>query len=295
MEPISTRMDTPKNHLESSSLTLKTQDGIQLFAQFWKLHNPVAVVVQSHGLGDHSGRYAHVAEFFAHYGIALLAFDHRGHGKSQGKRGHIPNYEAMMEELDLMLGEAEKLFPGIPKFIYGHSWGGNIALNYLIRRQPSVAGAIVTGPWLRIPKVPAIQESMARVVNGLIPGLTQDNKINTSWISRDAAVVKAYEKDPLVHRNISVRLFVDSDAAAKYALEHAGEVNVPLLLMHGGADKITLPEGSQEFSKGMKANGVFKLWDGLFHEVHNEPEKVEVLKMMVEFMLRVMGRDMNAV
>lgn len=269
--------------MESVRTSWKTQNGTKIFGQYWKPANPRAVVVQVHGLGEHSGRYQHVADFFGQHGIALLGYDHHGHGRSEGKRGHIPNYEVLMEELDVALAEAGKLFPGIPQIIYGHSWGGNMALNHLIRRQPKVACAIVTDPWLHIPKVPAIQKSLAKFMNNIFPSLTQNNGLDAKDLSHDPKVVEAYEKDPLVHPKISVRNFVDSDAAAEYALGNAAKVSVPLLLMHGDADKITLASGSQEFQKSLKGKHRLKIWPGLYHEIHNEPEKGEVLQEMLGF------------
>lgn len=270
--------------MESVHSSFTTPDGTQVFAQYWKPEAPRAVLVTVHGLGEHSGRYAHVARFFAQQGIALYAYDHRGHGRTTGKRGHIPHYESLMEEVDLAVAEAAQTFPGLPQFLYGHSWGGNIVLNHLIRRQPRLKGAIATGPWLHIPKVPALQEKMARLVNRIFPSLTQGNGLDIHHLSRDKAVVEAYKKDPLVHSKISVRLFVDCDAAAKYALAHAGKVSVPLLLMHGGKDLITLPSGSIAFQKGLQGTHQFKLWDELMHEIHNEPEQMEVFGTMLRFL-----------
>jgi acylglycerol lipase len=272
--------------MEATRSSLTTKDGTKLFIQYWKPQGtPKLIVIQSHGLGDHSGRYQHVGDLFAANGIALWGFDHRGHGKSDGKRGHIPNYEVNMEELDLMVAEAAKVFPGIPQALYGHSYGGNIALNYLIRRQPNFKAAIVTDPWLKIPKVPALQEMMAKVVNGIIPGLTQNNKIDANDLSHDKAIVKAYQDDPLVHPRISVRLYNSTAEAAQYALANADKVKVPLLLMHGTGDVITLKEGTQEFDKGVKAKHKLVLWEGMKHEVHNEVEKAKVLDEMLKFLV----------
>lgn len=275
--------------MESIRSSFTTQDGTKIFSQYWKPeHAAKAVVLQVHGLGEHSGRYAHVAKTFGANGIGLYAFDHRGHGRSDGKRGHVPSYETLLEEIDLALVEVGTHFPLIPIILYGHSWGGNITLNYLIRRQPKVLGAIVTDPWLHIPKVPALQEKMARIVNSLFPGLTQNNGIDTKKLSKDPAVVTAYENDPLVHPKISVRTFVESDAAAQYALGNAAKISVPLLLMHGSEDEVTLPSGSIEFEKSLTGKHQFKLWKGMVHEIHNEPGKADVLQEMVDFMLELL-------
>jgi alpha-beta hydrolase superfamily lysophospholipase len=276
--------------MESIRSAFTAQDGTKIFSQYWKpSHAARAVVLQIHGLGEHSGRYAHVGKFLTDNAIGLYAFDHRGHGRSEGKRGHIPNYESLMEEVDLALVEVRNHFPLIPIILYGHSWGGNITINYLIRRQPQVAGAIVTGPWLHIPKVPALQEQMARIVNAIFPALTQDNKIDANHLSHDPKVVTAYQQDPLVHPMISVRNFVDSDAAAKFALGNVAKISVPLLLMHGSEDKVTLPSGSVEFQKGLIGKHTFKLWEGMKHEIHNEPAQQKVHATMLEFIESVLA------
>ncbi len=263
----------------------KTQDGTKIFAQYWKPADaPKALVIQSHGLGEHSGRYQHVADAFAAEGIALFAFDHRGHGKSDGKRGHIPDYESVMEELKLAMQEAQKLFPDTPKFLYGHSWGGNIALNFLLRENPNFKAAIVTDPWLHIPPVAALKETMGRFVNNFFPSLTQPNGLATNDLCTDAKVVQAYENDPLVHDKVSVRLFVSSDAAAKYALENAASLKIPVLLMHGKQDAITLLSGSEAFAKANPEFVTLKVWDKMCHEIHNEIGHEAVLKAMIEFM-----------
>ncbi len=127
----------------------KTQDGLQLYAQAWQPEgSPKAVLCLVHGLGEHSGRYVHVAKYLSERGLALLAFDLRGHGKSQGQRGHAPTYEAFLDDIAQLLDEASARFPTCPRFLYGHSLGGNLVLNAILRRRPPLNGAIVTGPLL---------------------------------------------------------------------------------------------------------------------------------------------------
>lgn len=266
-----------------------TSNGTKIFSQYWRPAHPAkALAIQVHGLGEHCGRYDHVARYFNANDIAFYGFDHHGHGRSEGKRGHIPNYAVLMEEIDQALVEAEQHFPLVPKILYGHSWGGNIALNYLLRNKHDFVAAVVTDPWLHIPKVPAFQEAMARFMNRIFPGLTQNNGLKTEDLSTDPEVGEAYEKDPLVHSKISVRLFVDSDDAAKWALEHAFELPTPLLLMHGKEDKITLPSGSEAFAQS-NPKVQLRLWDGLRHEIHNEPVKGDVMEEMVAFIGKHLG------
>src|SRR5262249_41630904 len=132
---------------------LKDSAGHELFACEWLPANgeaPRAVVGIIHGMGEHSGRYSHVAERLIREGYAVLAYDQRGHGRTDGKRGHTPSYELLVDGVDRFVTEARRRFPELPLFLYSHSMGGNVTLNYLLRRKPQLAGAVVTGPWLRL-------------------------------------------------------------------------------------------------------------------------------------------------
>src|SRR5262245_17796575 len=200
-------------------------DGPKLFAQCWQPDSEAAAVIcLVHGLGEHSGRYSNLATALTDSGYALMAFDHRGHGKSQGPRGHTPSYDTLMDDIGRMLDEAAARFPNLPRFIYGHSMGGNLALNYVLRRRPELAGAIASGPWLRTTFAPpAWKVVLGRTMNNLLPSLTQPSGLDVQAIARDAAVVRAYQGDPLIHERISARLFVSCYDAGLWALDHAAE------------------------------------------------------------------------
>lgn len=271
---------------EAKPAPFTLSNGTSIFGQYWKPEGDVkAVVVQVHGLGEHSGRYAHVGAAFNAKGIALYAYDHTGHGKSDGARGHVPSYEQLLEEIDLAIGKANHLFPGVPVLIYGHSWGGNIALNYLLRRKPNHKGAIITDPWLQLPKEPpAIQVLMGRLMKGILPSFSQSTGLSAAALSHDPAVEQAYIKDPLVHSKISAANYFNTADAAVWALEHAVELQVHTLLMHGGADSITSPEGSKAFAAKAGSSVTLRIWEGMYHEIHNEVRKAEVIEVMGNFL-----------
>ena len=127
-----------------------------------------------------------------------------------GPRGHITSYDALMDDIASFFIQVDQRYPGLPKFLYGHSLGGNLVLNYALRRKPDLHGVIATGPWLRLAfKPPASQVTLGRLMNGIAPGFTQHSKLNTNGLSHDQAVVSAYDNDPLVHDKISARLFVE--------------------------------------------------------------------------------------
>lgn len=265
----------------NETMDLRSHDGLKLFGCRWKVENPKGVICLVHGIGEHSGRYSHVAEFLNNAGYTLQGYDLRGHGKSEGQRGHIPAFETFMKDIDLLLESARQGSPGKPLFLYGHSLGGNQVINYLLRRQPSLAGAVATGPSLRIAfDPPAFKVALGRLMNNLVPTFSQATGLDVQALSRDAGVVQAYINDPLVHDKISARFFVDVLDAGYWALEHAAELKTPLLLMHGSQDRLTSVKASQEFASRAGTNCSLKIWDGLYHEIHNEPEKAQVFEYL---------------
>ncbi len=264
-------------------------DGMPIFAQTWQPDNNLdlkAVICLVHGMGEHSGRYEHLAKFFANKNYAVIAFDHRGHGKSDGKRGHVASYQILLDQVDRALEETSKRFPGAAKFIYGHSMGGNVVINHALTRNPRVLGVIASAPWLRLPEpVPPKKIWQARLMKMLWGSYTESNRLDTSLLSRDPKVIEAYEIDELVHDKISVRFFLGCHQAAVNSLYNAGSLYVHMLVMHGSEDGITDPSGSQDFcAKAGEGMADLKIWEGLYHELHNEPEQQEVFEYVLDWM-----------
>lgn len=288
-------------HIETN---WKTSDGLKLFAQIWEPDaSPIkAAVCLVHGIGEHSGRYAHVAEAFAKEGYALFAADLRGHGKSEGLKGHADSMEVLMLDVDLLLKQARIRFPGVPVILYGHSLGGILALHYGLKRKPDLKGVLVTSPALHssLEQQP-FKVMAAKVLGSLIPKMTLVSGLEVNAISHDADVIKAYNNDPLVHDRISVGLGKILLQVCAYNLEHASEFTLPLLLMHGKEDRIAFPSSSVEFwqewtkkheetqedvqpATPMESLCRLVLWEEGYHELHNEPFKKEVFKAMTEWM-----------
>lgn len=248
--------------------------------------NTKAVIILVHGLGEHIQRYHYWAELFKKEGIGFLGVDLPGHGRSQGERGNIKSYSLPGEMIDILLKSCNQTFPGCPVYLYGHSLGGGIVLDYILRRKPKINGAIITSPWLRLSfEPPKSKIVIASIMKNLMPGLIQPSGLNTNHLSHDKDVVEKYTNDPLVHGKISVSLFDGAITAAKYSLAHASELDIPTLLLHGSDDMITSPGGSREFAG--KTNMVeLKIWDGGYHELHNEPFKDEVFKYIMNWINR---------
>ena len=273
--------------MNSFELSWKSKDGLDLFGRAWEPdeRKPKAVICHVHGLGEHSGRYVHVAQAFTKAGYAMLSFDLRGHGRSGGARGHIPSFDAFMDDIDLLIEQARSRYPGLPMFLYGHSLGGILVLNYGLRRRPDVKGVLATGPGLHTAlELQPVKIALAKVLGALIPTVAMSSGLDAKMISHDPSVVKAYVNDPLVHDRVTLGFGKHMLGATRYALDHAAEFTLPLLLIHGKEDRIAFPSSSTEFAAPLKDKCTLMLWDGLYHEVHNEPEKAEVLNVMTIWM-----------
>jgi alpha-beta hydrolase superfamily lysophospholipase len=268
-------------------------DGISFYGQGWLPEGePKAAVALVHGLGEHSSRYQHVGEALTRAKYALISFDLRGHGKSSGQRGHLPAFEAFMQDIDHLLAEAAQRFSGKPRFLYGHSLGGILVLNYALRRKPDLAGVVATSAGLRT----ALERQTAKVafvkiLGSLFPSLGMRSGLDPQTISRDPAVVQAYIHDPLAHDLATPAFGKNMLAAIRWAYAHASEFPVPLLIMHGTADLLAFSHGSQEFAALVPRDCTLKLWDGLYHETHNDPEKDQVLAYLVGWFDQMLERQ----
>jgi acylglycerol lipase len=263
-----------------------TSDNIEIFTRIWIPESePRAVIGLVHGLGEHSGRYDHVASAVEKAGYALIAMDVRGHGRSGGRRGYIPDYQAVMDDIHRLLSITSQRFPHLPVFLYGHSMGGSLVLNYVLRKLPRLKGVIATSPGLRPGFIPPPWKMfIAKVLYHIWPSFTMANGLELAALSRNPEVVDRYIKDPCIHDRLSARLGVDILNSGEWALEHAREFPLPLLLMHGSADRIASSHASQIFAGSAGATCTFILWEGLFHELHNELEQNEVLQIMLSWL-----------
>ncbi|MFW6006725.1 MAG: alpha/beta hydrolase [Halanaerobiales bacterium] len=263
----------------------EAENGIQLFIQGWRPKKKVkAVIALVHGLGEHSGRYQDLANYLTEKGYCLIALDLQGHGKSQGSRGHISSYKDFMDNISVMMKEVNYKFVDTPYFLYGHSMGGNLVLNYVLRNNPDLRGIIISAPWLKLATKPSvIKEILAGLMSKILPGFSQANGINVNYLSRDQAVVQEYKQDSLVHNRISSRLFTEVQQAGNWALQNASKLKTPALIMQGSADKIVSAQAVGEFAGQVLKDCEYKIWKGFYHEIHNEPQKEEVYDYLLEW------------
>ena len=265
--------------VKPKAIPLTSFDNLKLHSQVWHIPKCKAVVALVHGIGEHCGRYYHVAEFLNKHKISMIALDLRGHGISQGKRGHTPNYEAWMKDLSTFLELVKKMYKKTPLFLYGHSLRGNLALNYVLRHQINISGVIASSPELRLSfKLPRWKLHAAEVLNIIWPSLTMNNDLKASDLSHDSVVIKNYLEDPLVHKKISARTFKSFMVAGEWAIKHASELTQDCFVLHGTHDRITSHEASRQFCLKAGNTCTFQTFDKDYHELHNDTHKEEVLK-----------------
>ncbi len=265
---------------------LKTSDQEDILYRVWSCSvDPKGVICIVHGLGEHSGRYTYAADILTKSGYSVIGFDLRGHGESWGRRGHIDRYDTLLRDIDLIIMKAKLLFPNKPLFLLGHSMGGNIVLNYILRQENTLKGAIVLSPWITLYKPPSkILIIAAHVLNVVCPFITVSNGINSKDLSQEKKDRNEYDKDNLNHDRISFRLFLNMYRSGKWILQNSKKLKTPLLLMHGTDDKVTSFDSSKKLASLCSNNCTFIPWYGLYHELFKESNKKEVLNTIIKWL-----------
>lgn len=256
----------------------------KFYGQYWEALETKAIVVLAHGMGEHSGRYHHVAKKLTENQYSVVAFDHFGHGKTAGKRGHNPNFEAVLSSVSIVIEKAKELFPKKPVFLYGHSMGGNVVLNYVLRKNTELNGVIATSPFLKLAfNPPAIKLFAGKLLQNIAPSLTMGNELDVNALSRDANEVQKYIKDDLVHNKISPNYSIKFIETGSWAIENANSLTVASCIFHGDSDKITSHLGSQEFADNSNLAEV-KIYKNGYHELHNDLCAAEMLQDVVDWL-----------
>ncbi len=256
--------------------------GVRIFWQAWVPEGtPRAVIVIAHGASEHSGRYEHVAVRLNAEGYAVYAIEHRGHGRSEGRRALIDRLDNAVADLDGLVSIAVERHPGVQVFLLGHSMGGAIAVRYAVLHGDRLAGLVLSGPLAALDAAPAVQRIAARVLSALTPGLPVVG-IDSTLVSRDPEVVQAYTSDPLVyHGKLPARTVNELANGIEAFPEQAARITVPTLIMYGTADALCPPAGSVMLNERIGATDkTIKAYDGLYHEILNEPEQEQVLDDM---------------
>ena len=276
--------------MQKIEFSWSTPRNIPLYACEFKPDGPAkAVIVLVHGIGEHIGRYEHVARMFTDHSYAVIGADLVGHGKSGGQRGHVDAYDDFLDIIDWMLKEASVRYPDLPRFLYGHSLGGNLVLYYTEKRAPQIAGVIATSPALEVTKVPPLKLALGKLMYSIYPRFKMTNSLDVTGLSRNEAVVSAYQADPLVHPFVSAHLGLDLLGAGKVIRENSAQLKIPLLLMHGEKDRLVNASGTREFASHLGGNVKYVEMPGAYHELHNEIIKDDVFQIWLDWLDSVLG------
>lgn len=259
--------------------TMLASNGAQLFAQWWlPAEDPRAIVAIVHGYAEHSGRYAQTATDLVGRGYGIEAVDLRGHGRSSGERVHVTSYDEYLDDVDAFLARVRAVHPGKKLFLLGHSMGGGVVTSYVIARKPALDGVILSGAAMlaRREDPPA----------GTPPQPARTGPLPAETISRDPAVVAAYENDPLVYRGAPpARTGAAWASAYQRVQEGMASISCPLLILHGTADQLVPYQGSVQLHEtACSTDKTLKLYEGLYHEVLNEPERDLVVGDIVDWL-----------
>ncbi len=280
---------------ENFSLKNETDQSVFIQGYHWGKKEPGFVVCIIHGIGEHAGRYDRMAGKMQQAGFAVLSMDLRGHGLSSGKRGHCAPREEVRSDIDALLSYAQSMYPGKQVILYGHSMGGNILLDYRKRGRCNhvPAAYIASAPWIElVRKVPSYQYAFLKAVSKIFPRLTISSGVSAKELGNPGAVGD-YEKDPLVHKRISLQSAAEGfdigTALAQGTLaDNKGAEGKPLLLMHGTEDRICSISGSRKVAAAETCDYI--QWPGLYHEIHNggaQSNGDEVIERTIQWILEL--------
>ncbi|MBQ2747067.1 MAG: lysophospholipase [Firmicutes bacterium] len=270
----------------------KVPSNVSIAGYRWDVENAKQVVCLIHGIGEHIGRYDRMAQMMNAEDIAVFGMDHRGHGLSEGTRGHAAPRAEVMQDIDTLLTIIETEYPNVPIVVYGHSMGGNVTLDYRIRgRLAEVPAAyIVTGPWIKLYKpFPAPVVKLAKILSKIKPEFKVTSAIDESKLGHESLVVGKYASDPLVHDKITALCASDCMAVGDSLYDGMhGQGKKPLLLMHGTEDMICSVEATRKYAASAE-NCEYIEWPGYYHEIHNggaEATGEEVIKTAIAYIKR---------
>ncbi len=248
---------------------------------------PRAALGLIHGYADHGARYAHVTDHLAQKGIACVTIDLRGHGRSEGPRGFCELFDEFLDDASELLRLVEERFPDAKRMLFGHSFGGLVSAESVLKRPGGWSALLLSAPFFALEmQVPGVKVAAAKVASSVYPKLALPSGLSGKDVTHDEARAKAYDEDPLVFKSATARWFTETRLAQAHALENAHKVELPLYMTFGEADKIASFAAGKRFFD--RTGSKDKTWDpkkGLFHEVLNEPSWKEVADKMAEFVL----------
>jgi len=252
------------------------------FNLYWRCWLPdgqvKAIILVAHGLGEHISRYNNLANNVVPLGYAVYGLDHQGHGKSEGTRVFVERFQVYLDDLYTLFNMVSKDNPGKKMILYGHSMGGLIAVDYAVKHQQDLAGLVISAPALKPGEsITAATIAMARILSAITPKLGVQ-ALDSTYLSHDKTVVEAYDKDPLVYRGkITARLGSELFTAMKAMDSQMQFITLPLLILQGSEDKLVNQDGAKTlYEKAGSKDKTLKIYEGFYHEVHNEPGNARV-------------------
>lgn len=260
--------------------------GIRIFHRSWQPDGEVvARVTISHGYAEHGERYAHVARRLNERGFAVAALDHRGHGQSGGARTNVKKFSDYTQDLAAFVDLGGRRWPGVPSILLGHSMGAMIALDLALTRPASLDALVLSAPAVCPPKVSPLRANAGRVVSRVVPAAPV-MRLQLKRISRDDAVVRDYNRDPLVHRGpVKARLGAEWLASMVQVEEQLPTLRMPLLVMQGSEDGLVDPAcGPHVVERAGSVDKTLRVYQGLWHEIMNEPERERVISDMISWL-----------
>ena len=267
------------NHIEGNFRGVRNAN---IYYQAWLPEGDVrAVLLVIHGLGEHCGRYMNVVNYFVPLGYAIYGFDHIGHGKSEGVREFVERFEDYTNTLTIYYNMVKNLQPGKPLFLLGHSMGGLIASYCLLDHQANFKGAVISAPSIKVSdSISKATIIVGKILSVIAPKMGLVRVVDANNISRDPEVVRDYLNDPLVFRGKTpVRLGAELLKAMLCVTTKADKITLPFIVLQGSEDKIVDPAGAQMlYDKASSKDKTIKVYEKLYHEVFNEPERARVLK-----------------
>ena len=255
---------------------LRAEDGVRLHYRSWPASAERAVLLMSHGLGEHGGRYAAVAEALARQGITSYAIDHRGHGRSGGPRGYVAHFGQFVRDFESFRAAITGEHPGgKPLFLLGHSLGGLIAIRHLqAHPEAPYAGAVLSAPLVGIAvQAPRWKVALSGLLSRWVPGLPFHNAIDTAMLSTAPGYAEAYRADTLLHNTITPRLYTEMVAAIDAAFAQPDSIRIPLLVLAPTADRVVLPEAVARFASSCPGDVEVRRYEGFQHEALNEADR----------------------
>jgi len=276
---------TPSDPFDFEERFTEGPDGSRLLLRTARVAGPVrAEVIVTHGLGEHSARYTHVARALAAKGFRVRTYDLRAHGRSAGRRGDVPDYALFLSDLATVIREIPQ--SGAPRFLLGHSLGGQITLSYLLERGGDFAGAVIASPWLRLAFRPAgWRRALARATLELWPGFRQRTPRDPRRLSRDAEHLATLPGPELMHHRLSTRLYFAVVRRGQGLLDAAPRFTSAMFLFHGGDDRVTSMEATREFfERAGSVDKQFRIYPEARHETFNDFGREQVLRDVSDWM-----------